>query len=428
MPNKEVEAWYRQRRYLHFDRPTGYRAALAIVTNPAKVTAHSFYPLISYEINTFKIQKSREENSLNKKSKTRPIAYAAHVDSHIYAYYAAQLDILYEKYLAQNEISDCVLAFRKLNQSNVDFAKYAFDKIRARKSCSAVGMDVTGFFDNLDHKHLKSAWKLILGTETLPPDHYAVYSSITKFAIVDRGKLYSEFGISPHNPKHNRHRVCSPEEFRTRVRKCGLIKRNAKQKGIPQGTPISAILSNIYMASFDLAVKNIVGKFGGEYMRYCDDILVIVPVSRRRSISSELSGLISELGLTINESKTECRTFRARGDGISKADKPLQYLGFTFDGDTVLLRSASLARYSQRMRKGVRLAKSTTRRWNAIRSRQGRSARPIYRRKLYQKYSHLGKNNFLRYGYNAADKMDSSAIRGQLKPLWQRLKDEIDRS
>ena len=37
--------------------------------------------------------------------------------------------------------------------------------------------------------------------------------------------------------------------------------------------------------------------------------------------------------------------------------KPLQYLGFTFDGRRALIRSGTLARYYRRMRNGVRVAK-----------------------------------------------------------------------
>ena len=181
------------------------------------------------------------------------------------------------------------------------------------------------------------------------------------------------------------------------------------------------------MTSFDLSVKELLDRFGGRYMRYCDDILLIVPVSRRRSVIQEVEELIKRSMLSINEKKTGIHTFRSRGLGVAEADKPLQYLGFTFDGDTILIRSAALARYSQRMKKGVRLAKATMRRWNKIRSVQGGPEHLLYKRSLYQKYSHFGRQNFLRYGYRAADILESPAIRGQLKPLWHRLQDELSK-
>jgi retron-type reverse transcriptase len=51
--------------------------------------------------------------------------------------------------------------------------------------------------------------------------------------------------------------------------------------GIPQGSPISALLSNIYMFSFDKHMKNYVDSIGGKYFRYCDDMLLIVPSEYR---------------------------------------------------------------------------------------------------------------------------------------------------
>lgn len=50
------------------------------------------------------------------------------------------------------------------------------------------------------------------------------------------------------------------------------------------------------------------------------------------------------------------------------------------------------------------------------------------RNKLYSRYTHLGAKNFITYGLRAAKKMDNSkTIRRQLKPLWQRFHEEINR-
>ena len=80
----------------------------------------------------------------------------------------------YEDELKNRGIESCVLAFRALSKSNIDFAAQAFNEIRIRGDCAAVALDVTGFFDNLDHKVLKNSWSALLGPEKLPSDHYAV--------------------------------------------------------------------------------------------------------------------------------------------------------------------------------------------------------------------------------------------------------------
>ncbi len=418
--------WFRSRKYLHFDSPIGYKQALQIVSNPLSVAQHSFYPLITYQLSSEKIKRDRDTGLLLKKSKERPIAYAAHVDSHIYSYYVLQLNQFYETEIKRRAVDSSVLAFRSLGKSNIDFAADAFKEIKRRGNCSAVALDVTGFFDNLDHEYLKRMWCAILDAPILPDDHYAIFKSLTKYAMAEREALYDRLQISRHNPKRDRFRICEPREFREIIRAEGLIEFNKTKKGIPQGTPISAFLSNVYMLDFDELMCQEMEQMGGKYYRYCDDMLFIVPTEKRDEIADYVKQNIQNIHIDINTDKTELRTFEVRS-GIQFSAKPLQYLGFTYDGSRILIRSAALARYSERMKRGVRFAKATMRKRNESRLNRGENERALFKKKLYGRYSHLGKSNFLRYGYRAANKMDSLAIKKQLKPLWARLQKEIEK-
>ena len=80
--------WYRLRRYLHFDCPVGLKRAEALVMDPHAVACHAFYPLISYDLTSKKLTADRLTKKLVPREKTRPISYAAHLDAHIYNYYA----------------------------------------------------------------------------------------------------------------------------------------------------------------------------------------------------------------------------------------------------------------------------------------------------------------------------------------------------
>jgi hypothetical protein len=204
-----------------------------------------------------------------------------------------------------------------------------------------------------------------------------------------------------------------------------LIQANPDSYGIPQGSPISAFLSNIYMLEFDRYMLKVLEEQGGAYYRYCDDMLFIVPTEFQKTLSGLVVPEINKLKLTINPAKTDICEYRKIGGALT-AKKPLQYLGFLFDGQQILLRSAGLARYSERMGRGVRRAKKDCLKFNKARSRKGLAATMLYKRKLYERYSHLGRRNFVRYGLLAADIMDSKAIKRQLKPLWKRLSEAID--
>jgi len=423
---KKKHAWYRPRYYLHFDPSVGFRRAQKIVTSPKKVAEHSFYPLIAYHVTSKKLKHESKTKQLIIKTKIRPIAYAAHLDSHIYSYYAWKLSAIYEDALNIKGISECVLAFRSLGKSNVDFAASAFDEIRKRGNCSVVALDISGFFDNLDHGILKRSWASLLNEKRLPADHFAVYKSLTKFSTVDKGRLYQTLGISPNNPKNGRVRVCEPEKFRELVRNSGLVEKNKNNYGIPQGSPISALLSNIYMINFDIAMHDAVKDVGGKYFRYCDDMLFILPKLSKNKIAGIARENIKKLLIDINTDKTEIRDFIKKA-GVIRSDKPLQYLGFTYDGQNILLRSASLARYSEKMKRGVSLAKSTMRKRNKLKISRGEMPKKLFRREIYKRYSHLGSRNFVRYGMRSAEIMNSVAIKRQLKPLWNRLITEIEK-
>lgn len=419
------DSWYKPRTYLHFDKPIGLKRARSLVSDPSRVAAHPFLPFISFVIKTQKLVREDSDKGFKRKIKKRPIAYASHADAQIYSYYAHLLSLSYEEFIKVNGLDDAVLAFRALGKSNINFALTAFNSIVESAPCAAVALDVSGFFENLDHAVLKRCWARVIGKSKLPDDHYAVFKSLTKYSIVTRDSAYKEFSISVHNPRSAGDRICSAVEFRARIKGNSLISSNATSRGIPQGSPISAILSNIYLMDFDVFAQQCVRSEGGTYFRYCDDILLIVPTHTRNEIVRKIVTRLTELKLAINEQKTEVRSFEFE-DGVLTSNKPLQYLGFTFDGQRILIRSAALARYSQNMKRAVRLATRTMTRWNRIRAERGQPPRPIYRKAIYMKYSHLGKQNFLRYGYKAAKIMSSPAIRGQLKALWPRLLQEID--
>ncbi|HCG7161504.1 TPA: group II intron reverse transcriptase domain-containing protein [Vibrio parahaemolyticus] len=436
MKKMSVPLWYTKRNYLHFDVPVSGTKAEKIVTSATSVARHAFFPFISYSFQLTKLDRDRSTGKLYRKPKPRGVAYSSHIDSHIYAYYASQLSSLYEHKVEKFGLHESVLAFRKLDgKSNIHFADDAFSYIRENGECSVIALDFSKFFDTLNHKILKEEWSKLLQVKSLPKDHYNVFRSLTKFSTVDRDELFKVFEISQYNPKANgRNRVCNPIEFREKVRGSGLIKPNPNgAMGIPQGSPISALLSNIYMFSFDEHMKNYVDSIGGKYFRYCDDMLFIVPSEYRGTIEKLANSKIAALKVQINSDKTEIRDFKFHNGQLCSFDecgkqKPLQYLGFLFDGHSIFLRSTALARYSEKMKGGVKLAKKTMEKENRIRKSKGEPEQEqLYKRKLHRLYSYRGRRNFLSYGYRAAKIMNSKSIKRQLKPLWQRLQDEISK-
>ncbi|SEO57673.1 Reverse transcriptase (RNA-dependent DNA polymerase) [Duganella sp. CF517] len=411
------EPWFRRRGYLHFDRPVGQAAALTIVSDPVRVAQRSFFPFLDFDILSTKVKWDDDLEQLVRKRKERKVAYASHIDSHIYSYYCQLLSARYEQELTRRGLEDCVLAFRSLGKSNIHFAAEGFTEVSRRSNCFVLGLDIRGFFDTLDHKILKSAWMAVLGVAQLSPDHYAVYKAITRFSMVNLDSVLELLGISKNNPKKGRNRLCSPEDFREKVRPSGMIRANSTGKGIPQGSSISALLSNIYMLEFDCFINEYVEGLGGKYFRYCDDMLFVLPLAAKTTCEAVIKDAISKCKLEIQDAKTERRDFVTRG-GRLVTDKPLQYLGFLFDGERIYLRSASLARYSDRLMRGMHVAKATMRKRNRARVARGADPRPLFMGNLMRRYTYFGRRNFISYGYRAAKIMNSQSIRKQLRPLW----------
>lgn len=423
----EEKSWFKARHYLHFDRPVGEKTACSYVTNPGKVSRHSFYPFIRNATITSKTKHDRLLRTFEIVEKIRPISYAAHMDSHIYAYYSSILSQRYEMKLDQLGLGTSVLAFRALDgQSNIHHAHNAFQEMKARNQCSVLCFDIEKFFDRLNHRVLKDVWKEVLDVDALPADHYAVFKAITRHSYVERKRAYDALNISSHNPVVANKRLCDPLDFRNVIRDQGLITSNILKYGIPQGSPISAILSNMYMLDFDRAMLHYLSSTESTYYRYCDDIMIICPIEAQDSVEAEVVTEIQKLLLNVQESKTEIQQFTRDASGKLSSERPIQYLGFMFDGERAFIRPASLTRYYRKMKVRVRLAKKTKDRINGLRRSRGEADKGLFLRALYKGYTHLGRRNFITYGYRAAKIMDSKTIKQQLRAHWRKLQQEIN--
>jgi hypothetical protein len=415
------DGWYAPRSYPHFDLPLPFEAASAYVSDPARVCGHGFHPFLRFDIVRRRYRADR--NGVEISTKRRPIASPAHVDGYIFAYYAKALGERYETTLAISGLGHCVLAYRSGLGSNIEFAKAAFEEIKRRDECIALAFDLESFFDSIGHGTLKRNWAELLGMDQLPADYFSVFKAITRYSEVSLKECRLRLGIE--KGKRTPRPICSPSAFRAVIRRNAhglpnLVLTNRENYGIPQGSQISALLSNIYMLAFDTEMNCLAKTIGGFYRRYSDDILWICHPNDARHVEEELKRSLSKLGETtkINEAKTERSTFCRGSTGELVCDRSIQYLGFTFDGKNVRIRPQTLSKFWRRLVYAVRATKRAA-------GRSTSAPGVVYKRRIYRQFTHLGHRNLITYAKRSEAEMGSGAIRGQMPRHVPRIQREL---
>ena len=362
---------------------------MAIVTDPTEVSKNKFLPFLQYE----KKHQPFRESSSKPDTKVRLIRYASRRDSFIFSYYRHLLSQPYEDRLLEDGLQNVPIAYRKIpistssnrGKCNIDFAKDVFDEITTQGDCVVVTLDISKYFEHMDHKRLYRVWCDLLDVTRLPPDHLSVFKAITKYTVVDREAVYKRLGyigpvtlpdgtvdIGYTQPfKSIPIQLCSPAEFRQKImggdkRFPSLSDTNDFPYGIPQGAPLSDLLANAYLLELDLAVQTYVQRRNGRYWRYSDDITLVLPGEETvgRNAKDFVQHEITKFGdkLVIKDRKTSVVKFSPSSDGYlefkwidgAQGKNGLEYLGFRFDGSRVFLRDSTLSNFNRKITRRVK--------------------------------------------------------------------------
>lgn len=365
----ELEKWkaknWRARDYAHFDNKVSLKMVWDYINNPEKVKSHSFYPFI---LNKQKFNKYNKDKGIVPKE--RDFCYSAHIDRYIFQFYGFKLNQFYNLRLDEDGVNEAVIAYRNnLGKSNIHFAKQAINFIRELGDCYIIVGDFTDFFGSLDHSYLKGMLKSLLETKELPPDYYAVFKNVTKFSTWDIGTILELNGL-PNSiggiRKLNKlEKALSLEQFKANKKK--YVFPHDKNYGIPQGSAISAVLSNIYMMEFDKLIFGYVSSRNGLYMRYSDDIIIVLPKEKEDVFKEQFDYIKSIINLIPNlvmqPDKTKIFEYNNKQiicynelvlDGIRNSKNSLDYLGFSFDGKVVTIRDKTLSKYHYRMNRKLK--------------------------------------------------------------------------
>jgi group II intron reverse transcriptase/maturase len=116
---------------------------------------------------------------------------------------------------------------------------------------------------------------------------------------------------------------CAVEETDDRGRKTRTTEAKDKRRGIPQGSPISPLLANLYMRRFVLGWKKLglERSLGTRIVTYADDLVILCRKGKAEEALTRLREIMGKLKLTVNEEKTRiCKVPEGQFD----------FLGYTF--------------------------------------------------------------------------------------------------
>jgi hypothetical protein len=416
MKKKEEHPWIKLKKYPHIGFPLERKDISMLenyIMNPDKVAKHSFLPFLHRTIYQRKFR-PKKDNSRNTESnkrtrekskpKAREIYFASHFDSQIYSYYSHLLSEKYNELLKTKSFDKSIVAYRKIevvgkkgkHKCNVDFAHETFQFIKDNqdKELTVIVADVTKFFDSLDHKILKQKWSQVWdGSTTLPKDHFRVYKSLINMRYVNESLLFrnykdqiwvktrkenepKSFDKRQKLVKHKRFlkdndAIAYCEKIEFLKNSLNLISKSTATKGIPQGTALSATLANIYMLDFDQEVQDFIDidSVKGFYQRYSDDLIMVVPRDKQDEAINHLRSLVDDkVNLEIHPDKTKVYHFQNEDEKFigfevdehtgERKNKTLEYLGFDYDGQRVLIKTAGYSKFNRSMKRSFKRATS----------------------------------------------------------------------
>jgi group II intron reverse transcriptase/maturase len=116
---------------------------------------------------------------------------------------------------------------------------------------------------------------------------------------------------------------CPVEEADQRGRKRRTTEARDSRRGIPQGSPISPLLANLYMRRFVLGWQKLglERSLGSRIVTYADDLVILCRKGKAEEALQRLREIMGKLKLTVNEEKTRiCKVPEGEFD----------FLGYTF--------------------------------------------------------------------------------------------------
>jgi hypothetical protein len=248
--------------------------------------------------------------------------------------------------------AECAIVERKAKSGNYQFSPFLERLVMKGRGKIPRVLSVPSIRDRLLLNQLKEYLHTHIPSSvlrTLPNDYIRrIVATLNGVATDDlsfiRVDIKAFYDCIPHLPLLNilgaqlsdgriielvRRAITTPTVSKQHHRPHGGTRRN--RIGIPQGLSISNALANIYLTEVDtrMTTESLL------YLRYVDDILMIVPSGSVTESLARLTELLTKLGLTVNDEKSH----------LGSLASSFQYLGYRIQWPIIGVREPSVETY-----------------------------------------------------------------------------------
>jgi len=173
----------------------------------------------------------------------------------------------------------------------------------------------------------------------------------------------------------------------------------------------------VNLIHYDKAINDFVTAKNGFYRRYCDDIIIVIPIELKDELITlfEYQNNISP-GLELNKDKIQEFYYRHNTLFDNNSNKvKLKYLGFEFDGKNIRVREKTITNFYFKAYRALNYINNISKKYN----------RNAYRKHFFLSFSHLGKRktkenkgNFITYIERCSKTMNDNGIKKQVSRHW----------
>lgn len=234
--------------------------------------------------------------------------------------------------VVQQVIYESIKEYTEKKFKEIDLVSYAYREGKSAPSAVrriqkyieldykyVLNMDLSKFFDTINHKLMIN-------------DLYKFFGKDNKILLTILKNFLYSYRITSKNLKETKYKG---KKLRPTLKIFHnvKVKRERREKGIPQGGVLSGLLANIYLYDFDLWISNILRrKYDLKYIRYADDFLILLKNDEK------IEEIFKEVESQLSKKELKVHPLGEKSEVINLNERSTNYVGFEIKKNKVKVK------------------------------------------------------------------------------------------